>query len=314
MGCTKELVKKEFNKAQKRLETFSSHTGFEYKLDKDILNWKSRKKAVEYLKSIKWSNMGEIGIKAEAKMLKHVEVKVSPKGPESFGLESYIVQDKAKLARLIDATKERQKAETKYIQQNPDTDIKLFKPNPYTEKNFQGQIDYALEFASIEKLEEWEENRDAHALNNYVNNMESLANNAPDYATKATGIALARLINDKTIDIISFTRHGMNKWIWDLTAVNVYDSDQYDNIDAVSGKRLIDDFVAHGLLTKNMIANTYLTVAKNEKSGIDTLEMYKSLKELEFKASQIEDLFKKHNIYVSKNLQETIDADKKKGI
>ena len=45
-------------------------------------------------------------------------------------------------------------------------------------------------------------------------------------------------------------------------------------IDATSGKRLVEDFIAHGLLTKDMIAKTYLEVVKNEKAGIDTLEMY----------------------------------------
>lgn len=278
MRYTKEDVKREFKKAQERLKTFEAHTGFKYTIDKNLLKNTHRRQVVEYLKSIKWGNIGEAGIKANTKMLRHVEIEVTPQGPASYGLKPYIVHDKVEAAKLITATKYRQQAERDYKRKNPESEIKEFKPNPWTEADFKNTTQYALSYASMEKLEEWEELRNENARKNYVDNMTVIAKHASTNSDRIMGYILARLINNLTIDIIALTANGANPWIWDLTAVNVFDSKQYD-ISAKSGKKLMDDFMAHGLLTKDLILHTIIKLYEEsgKKLGMDLYDIYEGL-------------------------------------
>lgn len=278
MRYTKEDVKREYKKAQERLKTFEKHTGFKYTIDKNLLKNTHRKEVVQYLQSIKWSSIGEEGNKVNVKMLKHVEIEVHPQGPASYGLTPYIVHDKVEAVKLITATKYRQQAERDYKRKNPKSEIKEFKPNPWTEADFKNTTQYALSYASTEKLEEWEELRNENARKNYVDNMTVIAKHAGTNSDRIMGYVLARLIDTVAIDIIALTANGANPWIWDLTAVNVFDSKQYD-ISAKSGKKLMDDFMAHGLLTKEIILHTIINLYEEsgKKLGMDLYDIYEGL-------------------------------------
>lgn len=301
MRYTREDVVKEYKKAQKRLETFSKHTGFQYKIDKNILSKTHRKQAIEYLKSIKWTDINKLGIKEETKMFKNIDVIVKPEGPASYDLQPFKIEDKKQAARLIRVTKTRRLEETKFKKANKNANIELFKPNPWTSKNIEETIEYAKKY-NFETLAEWVQNRNEHAKNNYVNNMYLIAQSQSDVTTIAAGMALAHLIETGAIDIIKLTSDGKNKWIWDLVAVNMFDSKQ-NNIDHASGKRIINNFKSRGYLNDDMIVKAFLEAYTKNTTGrvnITVYQVYDALKEFNKSKKEIKQLFEQYHINYSR--------------
>lgn len=252
MRQTKNNVKREIKLAKRRLRTFKEHTGLDYELDEEHFLSLQPKEAIKQLKTIKWSNID----KKYKNPLKHVNVSATV---NFMGKAKTTIIPKDQKKALVQSFKHREKITGKRIKQNIQS-----------EKGVETAIKFNKKFPTKEDYIKWEQRRDDHALNNYLNNMRQIIKNGDDWFTQEVASILYTLINNGTIDILSLTENGANRWLWDLVAINMFDSDQGEII-MHNGKLLIDRFLEHkDIITEDMLFSTYINnIAHHNKSRIE---------------------------------------------
>lgn len=201
---TKKDVLNEYKKAVRRLQTFKQHTGMEYSIDKDaILASPNRKKAVAYLKSIKWSNIGKDKGKG---MFKHIQVTAIGHLPKGKIKETKLTQPQGE--ELTKTIKQREKITGEKIKVN-------MVGSPEKAQEYYGKM------ANKEAWKEYKEARDTRAWNNYKNNINRIISLSNDPLTQAAAIVALKYINDGTLTL---NKVKANKDLYEIAEINLFDS------------------------------------------------------------------------------------------
>lgn len=181
MRTTKKDVNKQINLAKRRLKYLSKLTGYSYELDESYFRNLQPKKAVELLSQITVKNLS-----GKKNILRHVQVTdigISPYGNYETNLP------RTKLTQeLVQKSVEVSKASKK-------AGIEPVKINIWSDKpeSIKGNIKFAKSIDTPEKIEEKLASTYENGKNNFINNLNHLAEHTGD----PIFAALAKIFKEK---------------------------------------------------------------------------------------------------------------------
>lgn len=181
MRTTKQQVKKQINLAKRRLKYMSNVTGYRMELDEDYFLNLQPKKAVELLSQITVKNL-----KSKKNVLRHVQV--TDTGMSPYGKYETNLPRTKLTQKLVQKSVEVAKASKK-------AGIEPVKINVWSEKpeSVKGNIKFAESIDTAEKIEDKLKATYENGKNNFINNLNHLAEHTGD----PIFAALAKIFKEK---------------------------------------------------------------------------------------------------------------------